>query len=232
MSEQILERQATTAPAGLAPSSTPEESGRGNRTFLIVALAIIAGLVIGGAALFLLQPGASDELATGPAPAGSGTAAGGAAGAAPGPAQGTAVEGEAAAGEEAQAAEAAPAAATKPLTSRDPFAPLVPKKPPPPPPAPKPAASEAAPTTSTTGTSATVPSTPTPATGGTISALSISPLGDSVTLKLDGKKYEVDEGEAFAKSYRLYDIFNANCAGFLYGDQNAVVCEGDSVTIG
>ena len=51
-------------------------------------------------------------------------------------------------------------------------------------------------------------------------------------LKLDGKKYTVDEGEQFAKSYRLYDIFNANCAGFLYGDQNAVVCEGDSVTIG
>ena len=68
--------------------------------------------------------------------------------------------------------------------------------------------------------------------GGVISALTISPLGNSVKLKLDGKKYSVDEGEAFAKSYRLYDIFNANCAGFLYGDQNAVVCEGDSVTIG
>jgi hypothetical protein len=143
------------------------------------------------------------------------------------------VEGEAATGDEAQAAEAAPAEATKPLTSRDPFAPLVPKKaPPPPPPAPKPAAAEAAPSVTTPGTTTTVPSTPTPATGGTISALSISPLGDSVILKLDGKKYEVDEGEAFAKSYRLYDIFNADCAGFLYGDQNAVVCEGDSVTVG
>ena len=70
------------------------------------------------------------------------------------------------------------------------------------------------------------------AKGGTISALTISPLGNSVKLKLDGKKYTVDEGEEFAKSYRLYDIFNANCAGFLYGDQNAVVCEGDSVSIG
>ena len=70
------------------------------------------------------------------------------------------------------------------------------------------------------------------AKGGTISALTISPLGNSVKLKLDGKKYTVDEGEQFAKSYRLYDIFNANCAGFLYGDQNAVVCEGDSVSIG
>ncbi len=53
-----------------------------------------------------------------------------------------------------------------------------------------------------------------------------------MTLKLDGKKYTVGEGEAFAQSYRLYDIFNDDCAGFLYGDQNAVVCRGDSVAIG
>ena len=94
-------------------------------------------------------------------------------------------------------------------------------------PAPAPVAASApdAASTSSAGSS-------TGATGGTISALTISPLGNSVKLKLDGKKYTVDEGEQFAKSYRLYDIFNANCAGFLYGDQNAVVCEGDSVSIG
>ncbi len=33
-----------------------------------------------------------------------------------------------------------------------------------------------------------------------------------VTLKLDGKKYSVDEGESFAKNQRLYDIFKPNCA--------------------
>jgi hypothetical protein len=60
----------------------------------------------------------------------------------------------------------------------------------------------------------------------------ISKKGDSVTLKLDGKTYSVDGSEAFAKSYRLYDIFNDSWAGFLYGDQNVVVCEGDSVTVG
>ncbi len=106
------------------------------------------------------------------------------------------------------------------LTSRDPFAPIVAKAAP----APEKAAADAK--------AAEPAAAPKPATGGVISALSISPLGNSVKLKLDGKKYSVDEGEAFAKSYRLYDIFNANCAGFLYGDQNAVVCEGDSVTIG
>ena len=127
----------------------------------------------------------------------------------------------------AEADVAAEEGSTKPagtkrvrLTSRDPFAPIVAKA--------APAAEKAA----ADPKAAEPAAAPKPATGGVISALSISPLGNSVKLKLDGKKYTVDEGEAFAKSYRLYDIFNANCAGFLYGDQNAVVCEGDSVTIG
>ncbi len=135
------------------------------------------------------------------------------------------------AAEDAQAEQdaAAQQAATKTrvrLTSRDPFAPLVAK----PAPAPAPVAAPAAPAADAASSSSSPSSSG--AKGGTISALTISPLGNSVKLKLDGKKYTVDEGEQFAKSYRLYDIFNANCAGFLYGDQNAVVCEGDSVSIG
>ncbi len=115
------------------------------------------------------------------------------------------------------------------ITSRDPFAPLVAKAAPAPAAAAAPAAAPAADEASSAESSS---STSSAASGATISALKVSPLADSVTLKLDGKKYSVDEGESFAKSYRLYDIFNANCAGFLYGDQNAVVCEGDSVQIG
>jgi hypothetical protein len=133
------------------------------------------------------------------------------------------------AGSEA-AAETVPVQASTRLTSRDPFAPLVPKKAAEPAKAPEaasaPAAGAPAPAAGATAAA------PTPATGGTISALKVSPLGDSVTLKLDGKKYTVEEGETFAKSYRLYDIFNNDCAGFLYGDRNAVVCTGDSVTVG
>ncbi len=133
---------------------------------------------------------------------------------------------EATQAEQDAAAEQAAATKTKVrITSRDPFAPLVAKPAPAPAPAPAAAAApDAASSSSSTSTSGSA--------GGTISALTISPLGNSVKLKLDGKKYTVDEGEQFAKSYRLYDIFNANCAGFLYGDQNAVVCEGDSVSIG
>ncbi len=216
MSEQILERTATSSGSSMPPmmDSRPEAAPKRNRTFLIVALAIVAGLVLGGMALFVMQPGADAEL-RGPVP--SAQAAGGAAAAE-----------EAAQAEQEAAAEQAAATKTKVrLTSRDPFAPLVAKPAPAPVAAPVPAAATAPDAASSTSSDST-----SGAKGGTISALTISPLGNSVKLKLDGKKYTVDEGEQFAKSYRLYDIFNANCAGFLYGDQNAVVCEGDSVSIG
>jgi hypothetical protein len=205
MSEQILERPVA-APTPQAPKK------RSSRMFLIVGGAVIAGLILGGA--FLLLRPASDPLGAGPLPAPPATA-GGSAQQDPSDAEPASSEADAAA-----AGGATSPAATKRvrLTSRDPFAPIVAKA------APAPAAVDA---------EAPDPApAPKAASGGTISALSISPLGNSVKLKLDGKKYTVDEGEAFAKSYRLYDIFNANCAGFLYGDQNAVVCEGDSVSIG
>ena len=215
MSEQILERPATTSGSSIAlgPTSSPEPAPKKKRTFMVVALAIVAGLVIGGMALFLMQPAAEDEL-LGPVPTAPGAAAGAAADA----------EQEAQA-EEATAEQVAAPKTKVRITSRDPFAPLVAK----PAPAPAPVA---APATAPDAASSTSSGSTSGAKGGTISALTISPLGNSVKLKLDGKKYTVDEGEQFAKSYRLYDIFNANCAGFLYGDQNAVVCQGDSVTIG
>ena len=213
MSEQILERTAPSTGSSMPPlMDSGQDAPKRNRTFVIVALAIVAGLVLGGMALFVMQPGSDDELlASAPATR---------------TAQGAAAADEAAQAEQEAAAEQVAAPKTKVrITSRDPFAPLVAKPAPAPAPAPVAASAPDAASTSSAGSS-------TGAKGGTISALTISPLGNSVKLKLDGKKYTVDEGEQFAKSYRLYDIFNANCAGFLYGDQNAVVCEGDSVTIG
>ena len=211
MSEQILDRPQTGAPQGVLPGidSADEKPSSRKRNFIVVGLAIVAGLVLGGVMLFVMQPGAEDEVVD---PV---TAAAAAAAVTEAEAQSAAVAEEAAAGDAA-------ATTTKvKITSRDPFAPLVPKPAPAPVPKAKPAAEVAAVAPDTAA-----------ASGGTISALTISAEGDSVKLKLDGKKYDVDEGESFAKSYRLYDIFNDNCAGFLYGDQNAVVCEGDSVTIG
>jgi hypothetical protein len=212
MSEQILERTATCSTSSM-PSlldSSQDAAPKRSRTFVVVALAIVAGLVLGGLALFFMKPAAEEEMAS-PIPTAPGAAA--------------AAE-QAADVEQEAAAEQVAAQRTKVrISSRDPFAPLVAK----PAPAPAPTAASAA---ASTPDAASSSSSTSGAKGGTISALTISPLGNSVKLKLDGKKYTVDEGEQFAKSYRLYDIFNANCAGFLYGDQNAVVCQGDSVTIG
>ena len=210
MSEQILDRPAPAGSSnGVLPGidSGEEGSSSRNRTFLVVALAIVAGLVLGGVMLFVMQPG-DDAGAEDPVQAAAQAAA---------VAEAQAQEAEVA---EQAAGEVTTTTKVK-ITSRDPFAPLVP--PPAPAPAPKAKAPTKAPPPATSSTGGS---------GATISALSISKKGDSATLKLDGKKYSVDEGEAFAKSYRLYDIFNDNCAGFLYGDQNVVVCEGDSVTVG
>lgn len=231
MSEQILERTASSAgpiPGDLGESGTPESAkGTRSRTFLIVALAVVVGLVLGGLALFMMQPSSDEAEVPLAAP---GTSAGAGAPGSDGTAGAEAAEGEAAG--EAEAEAAAPKKSTARLTSRDPFAPLIAKKPVAPPPPVKVEAVAPAPAPVPAPVAADIPAPSTPATGGTISALAISPLGNEVTLKLDGKKYTVEEGEAFAKSYRLYDIFNDSCAGFLYGDRNAVVCEGDSVTIG
>lgn len=186
------------------------------RNFKVIAGAVVTGLLLGGGALFFLTPSSSVE-DTGPIAKGKPPAGATRANAAPTASPSASPTGS-----------ASPSVQTgRSLTSRDPFAPLVEPSP------------TAAPTPASSGSSAdsgadttSSADTQSAATGATISALAISTAGDSVTLKLDGKKYKVDEGETFADTYRLYDIFNANCAGFLYGDTNAVVCEGDQVSIG
>ena len=129
MSEQILERTSTSSGSSM-PSmldSPTEAAPKQKRTFMVVALAIVAGLVVGGMALFVMQPGTDDEL-LGAVP--SAQAAGGAAAAQ-----------EEAQAEQDAAAEPVTAKTKVRLTSRDPFAPLVAK----PAPAPAPVAAPAAP---------------------------------------------------------------------------------------
>lgn len=214
MSEQIIERpQPATAPQQPAAAQ-----GRGSRTFLVVALAVVAGLIIGGGALLLLRGGADPDVdASASAPRSA---------ASPAPtapaARASASPSAPAASASAGATRAASGGVTRTqVSSRDPFAPLVTKAPVAPVPAAAPGTDAA---TSADGLRA--------AKGGTISLLSIDDTGTELTLRLDGDKMKVEEGETFARDYRLYDIFNAECAGFLYGDQNAVVCVGDQVTVG
>lgn len=176
------------------------DAGHRNRTFAAVAVAILAGLVVGGG--FLVVRGGSSSAAPETTPVARGEAP---ASSSPRPSMAPRIR-----------------EATARVTSRDPFAPIV-----------SPSPTAASPTArATRSPEPPASASATPADGGTIALLSISPTGTSVTLKLDGRKYTVDEGETFAKSYRVYDIFNSNCAGFLYGDQSAVVCTGDSVVVG
>ncbi len=232
MSELIQDRAPAPGLAGhpAGPGQGPAspdaaaKARRGRSRFLLFAAAAIAGLVVGGVILFLRSSGGDVT---------AGDATGNPGASAPGASTGEPASGgtgeEAASGQPGDQATATPAPARSGrLSSRDPFAPLVPKRQPAADATPAPGQGGGDPTASPT---APAPS-PAPTAGATLSALSVSPEGDSVQLKLNGKRYTVDEGETFAKSYRLYDIFNDSCAGFLYGDQNVVVCEGDSVTLG
>lgn len=189
----------------------------GSRWLLIVGLAAVAGVLVG--AWLLLGRGPADDLAgSGPSPAASGSP-----GARPsGSPAATPTRSASASASPTQSRAPATSAAAVRVSARDPFAPIV-----------SPSPTAASPTArATRSPEPPASASATPADGGTIALLSISPTGTSVTLKLDGRKYTVDEGETFAKSYRVYDIFNSNCAGFLYGDQSAVVCTGDSVVVG
>lgn len=178
-----------------------------HRLFAIVAISALAGLLLGGTYLLLKPAGAesTDTLVTATATDTTG-----------------ADDSQTTTEPEPSPSPTAGAAVSRTsvrLTSRDPFQPLVSSS------APTAAATKKAKKTVTATTATTK-------TGGTISALKITAAGDAASLKLDGKRYTVDEGETFAKVYRLYDIFNDSCAGFLYGDQNSVVCEGDTVQMG
>ena len=63
MSEQILERTAPSTGSSMPPlMDSGQDAPKRNRTFVIVALAIVAGLVLGGMALFVMQPASDDEL--------------------------------------------------------------------------------------------------------------------------------------------------------------------------
>jgi hypothetical protein len=208
MSEQILERPPTTAQAGGGLPGLDEAAPASSRKriYLTIGSAVGAGLILGVVVLFLLPGRAAEEAAASAAVAEAAVAA------------------EAAAVDAAEPEQAVPPTnrTRVRITSRDPFKPLVPE----PPPAP------AAPARDVSKADQPASGASSSSTAATISALSISGGGNSVKLKLDGEPYTVDVGETFAKTFRLYSIFDDNCAGFLYGDQNAVVCEGGSVSVG
>jgi hypothetical protein len=108
---------------------------------------------------------------------------------------------------------------------RDPFAPIY-----------EPAAPEAdavAVVAGTTGGAAPADASGTTTGTGTpvsVKLLAVTDTGASVTV--DGTKYDATvNGETFATSFRLYSVFDQQCAGLLFGDESLVLCKGDVRTL-
>ena len=102
------------------------------------------------------------------------------------------------------------------VTSRDPFAPLYP-------------------TPAATAAAAPAASQPAPvvtqAPAVTVELASVNLSSQKAALKIDGKAYTAAVGQGFGTNYMLYSIFNAQCAGVLYGDQSVAVCMGKPMTV-
>jgi hypothetical protein len=45
---------------------------------------------------------------------------------------------------------------------------------------------------------------------------------------VNGRSYDVAEGETFAQRFRLLDL-TGECGTFLFGDSRFVLCEGDEI---
>jgi hypothetical protein len=104
-------------------------------------------------------------------------------------------------------------------TGRDPFSPL---------PSPKPTS---APQASAAPELAAAPSPAANQSGGG-PTIRLSKVASGVaTFSVDGRKYTAAEGETFAQTFKLYNVFNDKCVGVLYGDQNVAMCLGDSQSL-
>jgi hypothetical protein len=119
---------------------------------------------------------------------------------------------------------AAPVPAAKPINEaigRDPFTPVV-----------KPVTASST-TTAAAGASAAAGSTTSSSTSSgtsvTLQMVKVTPT--SATLKVDGKSYTASVGQVFATNFKLYGLFDAQCAGVLYGDQSVPLCVGDVRTL-
>jgi flagellar basal body-associated protein FliL len=68
--------------------------------------------------------------------------------------------------------------------------------------------------------------------GTTLSVVQVEDTGAWVTVTVDGVAFNtLPAGAPFGEFFQVYSIFAPTCAGFLYGDENVVVCEGKSVTL-
>ncbi|MEO8775251.1 MAG: hypothetical protein ABI468_02915 [Candidatus Nanopelagicales bacterium] len=197
-----------SGPASPPPEVAEPAESRSNRKALYLVGGVVGALVLAGGA-FLLLNGSSSSGDTGTV-AGAGLIA-------------------------KQPSTAEPAApvvvqpATVSVSTRDPFAVLYT--------APVAAASPAAPAApaagTTGGTTPTAPVVTTPTTPPvTLAVTSINTGAQVATISVNGKKYaNTKVGATFGTYYTLYSVFNPQCVGLLYGDQNVPVCLSKPATV-
>jgi hypothetical protein len=196
-------------PASPPPEVAEPAESRSNRKALYLVGGVVGALVLAGGAFLLLNGSSSSD--------DSGTVAGSTTNA------------------NSQPSTVKPTApvvvkpATVTVSTRDPFAVLYT--------APVAAASPtapAAPPAGTTGGTTTTPVVTPPTTPPvTLAVLSINTaLPGTATITVNGKKYSNTKvGATFGTYYTLYSVFNAQCVGLLYGDQNVPVCLSKPATV-
>lgn len=197
-------------PPSPEPQAAEPAESRSNRKALYLIGGVVGALVLAGGAFLLLNgsSSSSDD---------AGTVAGGQANA-------------------NQPATVKPPAAVvvKPATvnisARDPFAPVYTA----PVVAQSPAANPSTPSTPAAPSTPNAPVVTTPTTPPvTLAVLSINTNGGgSATITVNGKKYSNTKvGATFGTYYTLYSVFNPQCVGLLYGDQNVPVCLSRPATV-
>jgi cytoskeletal protein RodZ len=193
--------------AEAAPQAADSGETRSNRKALYLVGGVVGALVLAGGAFLLLNGSSSDDSGNVAAPPTNANAQ--------------------------PATPQSPPLVVKPATvttsSRDPFAPLYTAPQPtstPTPSSTSPAASTGSGSTTTTSP-VTTPTTP-PVT---LTVRSINTTNNTATIGVNGKAYPTSVGATFATYYTLYSVFNNQCVGLLYGDQNVPVCLNKPATV-
>lgn len=195
MSEPIFPASGGVATMAAPAPAEPQPEKASNRKALLAVAGVVGALVVGAGAFFMLTSGAPEEDFTIPIAKPSASA----------PAE--------------PSASASPGATTTVkktnVTSRDPFAVLFPT------PKAEPSAQQSGSTTDGTATQAPNQSQ---TTTYTVAVTDIKPAKGQATVVVNGKSYATVVGEKFAPYFTLYAVFNAECVGVLFGDQNVPVC--------
>ncbi|MFC6238363.1 hypothetical protein [Longivirga aurantiaca] len=196
-----------------APVQADPQPEKGNNRKALLALGAVLGAVVvgGGAFFFLNQSSSGDEVAMPPK-------------------KPAATEPEVAPSPSAKPTKAV-TVKTATVTSHDPFAVLFPEEQ-----APSGSGDGTTPDpgTSTPAPDASAPVTPPDQSTSTTYKVEVTIIKQDAgvaQIQVNGKPYSASVGKDFGQYFTLYAIFNSDCVGVLFGDQNVPVCKGSASTV-